>query len=69
MGQIVYCAICRGDTPLRFRREPLADLKIYKCGELDSILVAHRACAEANGGREAGWGWDEPAPLQSAVAA
>ena len=56
---ICLCAICRVmimQSDLDKRK--VADLMIYKLGELDSIELAHIACVSA-GSAGSGWRWGD----------
>lgn len=46
MTKICACAIC---AKILYEGDKLADLKVFKCGELSYIALAHESCAkEAN---------------------
>lgn len=52
----VLCSYCReAITEEQFSEHEVADLKVYKFGELDSILLAHVRCLPRE---EAGWEYD-----------
>lgn len=39
---ICLCSVCR---KMLYEGDRIADLKVFKCGELDEILLAHEDCA------------------------
>jgi len=45
MTVICLCDVCRSDI---HEGDAMADHKVFKCGELSYIALAHRACAIAD---------------------
>jgi hypothetical protein len=57
---ICLCACCRNPiTKAQAKDKDIADHKVYKCGELSYIELAHKYCAKKDTEMPKGyWEWD-----------